>query len=130
MEYKLTTSRCPAKAVGYLAQGRGADGDSGGTAGTSLAGVVAASVTNNHEGESPHPAASGRRAAGSNHDPPPSPNMGQTSAPERAGGKLPNGAEAEPNDPPILLTWRTFKLATWNMCGQGTREDPNSAKKM
>jgi len=130
MDYKLTTSRRPAKAVGYPAQGRGADGDGGGTAGTSLAGVVAASVTNNHESESPHPAAPRQRAAGSNRDPPPAPNSGQPSAPERARGKLPNGAEAEPADPPILLTRRSFKIATWNMCGQGTREELNSTKKM
>jgi len=130
MEYKLASSRRPAKAVGYPAQGRGADGDGGGTAGTSLAGVVAASVTNNHECETPHPAASRRRAAGSNRDPPPSPNMGQTSAPKRAGGTLLDGAEAEPGDPPIQLTRRTFRIATWNMCGQGTRDDQGSKGKM
>jgi len=130
MEYKLATSRRPAKAVGYPAQGRGADGDGGGTAGTSLAGVVAASVTNNRNSENPHPAAPRRSAAGSNCDPPPLPNMGQTSAPKRARGKLPDGAEAEPIDPPIELTRRSFKIATWNMCGQGTRNGLKSAEKM
>jgi len=130
MEYKLATSRRPAKAVGYPAQGRGTDGDGGGTAGTSLAGVVAASVTNNRNSENPHPAALRRGAAGSNRNPPPSPNMGQTSAPKGTGGKLPNGAEAEPDDPPIQLTRRSFKIATWNMCGQGTRAGPNSTDKM
>ena len=129
MEYKLASSRCPAKAVGYLAQSRGADGDGGGTAGTSLAGVVAASVTNNQKRESPHPAAPRRRAAGSNRDPPP-PTSGQTLAPKRAGGKLPDGAEAVPEDPPIQLTRRSFKLATWNMCGQGTKEKRNTSEKM
>jgi len=73
MEYKLATSRRPARAVGYPAQGQQADSDGGGTAGTSLAGVVAASVTNNHICEIPHPAASRRRAAGPNGDPPPPP---------------------------------------------------------
>jgi len=130
MEYKLASSKRPAKAVGYPAQGRGADGDSGGTAGTSLAGVVAASVTNNQNGENPHPAAPRRRAAGSNCDPPPSPSMGQTSAPNRTGGKFPDGAEAEPDDPPIQLTRRSFKVATWNMCGQGMRTGPNNTDKM
>jgi len=130
MDYKLATSRRPARAVGYPAQGRGADSDGGGTAGTSLAGVVAASVTNNRNSENPHPAAPKRRAAGSNRDPPPSPNMGQTLAPKRAGGKLPDGAGAEPDDPPIQLTRRSFKMATWNMCGQGTRKKPNSAEKL
>jgi len=130
MDYKLATSRRPAKAVGYPAQGRGADGDGGGTAGTSLAGVVAASVTNNQNSENPHPAAPRRSAAGSNRDPPPLLNMGQTSAPNRARGKLLDGAEAEPDDPPIQLTQRTFKLATWNMCSQGTKDEPSSTKKM
>jgi len=130
MEYKLTSSRRPAKAVGYPAQGQGADGDGGGTAGTSLAGVVAASVTNNRNSENPHPAAPRRRAAGSNHDPPPSLNTGQTSAPKRTRGKLPDGAEAAPGDPPITLTQRSFKIATWNMCSQGTRMEPNSRAKL
>jgi len=92
--------------------------------------VVAASVTNNHTSEIPHPAASKRRAAGPNCDPPPSPNMGQTSAPNRTRGKLPDGAEAAPNDPPIQLTRRSFKVATWNMCGQGTKEKQNSTEKL
>jgi len=130
MDYKLATSRRPTKAVGYPAQGRGADGDGGGTVGTSLAGVVAASVTNNHNSENPHPAALWRSAAGSNGNPPPSPNMGQTSAPKRARGKLPDGAEAVPDDPPILLTWRSFRIATWNMCGQGTKAELSSRAKL
>jgi len=130
MEYKLATSRRPAKAVSYPAQSRGADGDSGGTAGTSLAGVVAASVTNNQNSKNPHPAAPRRRTAGSNRNPPSPSTMGQTSAPKRAGGKLLDGAEAEPDDPPIQLIRRAFKLATWNMCGQGTRNEPKSKKKM
>jgi len=130
MDYKLASSRRPAKAVGYPAQGRGADGDGGGTAGTSLAGVVAASVSNNQHSETPHPAASSRRAAGSNRDLPPLLNMGQTLAPKRAGGKLPDGAEAGPSDPPIQLTRRSFRIATWNMCGQGTREKPSSTEKL
>jgi len=130
MDYKLATSRRPAQAVGYPAQGRGADGDGGGTAGTSLAGVVAASVTNNHKCETPHPAVPKRRTVGSNSDPSPSSVSGQTLAPKGAGGKLLNGAEAEPDDPPIKLTNKPFKLATWNMCGQGTRQDPTSRRKI
>jgi len=130
MDIKLATSRRPAKAVGYPAQGQGADSDGGGTAGTSLAGVVAASVTNNQNSENPHPAAPKWGAAGPNRDPPPSPSMGQTSAPDRTGGKFLNGAEAEPDDPPIQLTRRSFKIATWNMCGQGTRTGPNNTDKM
>jgi len=130
MEYKLATSRCPTQAVGYPAQGRGADSDGGGTAGTSLAGVVAASVTNNHKREIPHPAVPGRSAAGSNRDPSPSLVPGQNSTPKRAGGKLPDRVEAEPEDPPIQLTRKPYRVATWNMCGQGTRQESDSKKKM
>jgi len=101
-----------------------------GQQGTSLAGVVAASVTNNQNSENPHPAAPRRRAAGSNCDPSPLTTSGQTSAPKRAGGTLLDGAEAVPDDPPIELTQRTFKIATWNMCGQGTRKEPNDTGKL
>jgi len=83
MDYKFTSSRCPAKAVGYPAQSHGADGDSGGTAGTSLAGVEAASVSNNHESEIPHPAAPRRSATGSNHDPPPALNSAVIALPQK-----------------------------------------------
>jgi len=131
MEYKLATSRRPAQAVGYPAQGRGADGDGGGTAGTSLVGVVAASVSNSQICENPHPAPPRRRAAGSNSDPPPpSSESGQTSAPKRTGGRFPDGAEAEPEDSPLVLTRKPFKLATWNMCGQGSQSAPRDKTKM
>jgi len=131
MDYKLATSRRPARAVGYPAQSRGADGDGGGTAGTSLAGVVAASVSNSQKRENPHPVAPPRRAIGSNCDPPPpSSGSGQTSAPKRVRGKTPDGAEAEPKDPPLVLTKKPFKLATWNMCGQGSRAAPREKVKM
>jgi len=131
MDYKLASSRRPAQAVGYPAQGCGADGDGGGTAGTSLAGVVAASVSNSQICEIPHPAVPRRRTAGSNRNPPPlSSESGQTSTPKRAGGVLLDGVGAEPQDPPIELTKKPFKIATWNMCGQGTREAPKSKDKM
>jgi len=131
MEFKLATSRRPAQAVGYPAQGRGADGDGGGTAGTSLVGVVAASVSNSQICKNPHPALPRRRSAGSNSDPPPpSSGSGQTSAPKRTGGRSPDGAEAEPEDPPLVLTRKPFRLATWNMCGQGSRSAPKDKSKM
>jgi len=131
MDYKLATSRRPAQAVGYPAQGRGADGDGGGTAGTSLAGVVAASVSNSQTCENPHPAPPRRRVAGSNSDPPPpSSGSGQTSAPKRTRGRLPDGAEAEPEDPPLVLTRKPFRVATWNMCGQGSRAAPKDKSKL
>jgi len=56
--------------------------------------------------------------------------MGQTSTPKRARGTLLDGAKAEPDDPPIQLARRTFRIATWNMCGQGTKNDQSSKKKM
>jgi len=131
MEYKLASSRRPAQAVGYPAQGRGADGDGGGTAGTSLVGVVAASVSNSQKCEIPHPAAPSRRAVGSNSDPrPPAHGPGRTPAPKRTRGKFPDGAVAEPEDPPLVLTRKPFKLATWNMCGQGARAAPRSKEKV
>jgi len=131
MEYKLASSRRPAQAVSYPAQGRGADGDGGGTAGTSLVGVVAASVSNSQICENPHPAPPRRRAAGSNSDPPPpSSGSGQTSAPKRTRGRLPDGAEAEPEDPPLVLTKKPFRIATWNMCGQGSRSAPRDRTKL
>jgi len=131
MDYKLATSRCPARAVGHPAQSRGADGDGGGTAGTSLVGVVAASVSNSQICENPHPAPPRRRAAGSNSNPPPpSSGLGQTSAPKRTRGRFPDGAEAEPEDPPLELTRKPFRLATWNMCGQGSRLAPKDRSKM
>jgi len=130
MEVKAATSRCPAQAVSYPAQGRGADSDGGGTAGTSLAGVVAASVSNSHKHESPHPVASSQRAAGSNCDLSPLAGIDQTSAPKGARGRLVDGAEGESDVPTMPLQNRTFKLATWNMCGQGTKSATNSKEKM
>jgi len=62
--------------------------------------------------------------------PPPSSGSGQTSAPKRTRGRLPDGAEAEPEDPPLVLIRKPFKLATWNMCGQGTRNDPRNREKI
>ena len=96
-----------------------------------LAGVVAASVSNSQTSENPHPAPPRRRVAGSNSDPPPpSSGSGQTSAPKRTGGRLPDGAEAVPKDPPLVLTKKPFKIATWNMCGQGSRSAPGDKAKM
>jgi len=147
MDIKLASSRRPARAVGYLAQGRRADGNGGGTAGTSLAGVVAASVTNNHTSESPHPVPPRRRGTGSNRNPPPpASRLGQTSTPKRAGGRHLDGVEAEPQSPcteapvespdenpddaPLKLTNKPIRIAMWNMCRQGTRKDPSGRKKI
>jgi len=130
MEYKAATSRCPTRAVGYLAQGRGVDGDGGGTAGTSLAGVVAARVSNSHIHENPHPTVLKQSAVGSNCNPPPYNGSDQSLAPKRARGRSPDGAEVVSQDPPLILQSGSFKIATWNMCGQGTKSAPNSKEKI
>ena len=65
--FKLASS-CPAWAVGYQAQGLGADGDSGATAGGSLVGVGATSADGNHKCETPSPVASQQSASGPNGD--------------------------------------------------------------
>jgi len=92
--------------------------------------VVAASVSNSHIRENPHPAPPRRRDAGSNSDPPPpSSGSGQISAPKRARGRFPDGAETAPEDPPLVLTKKPFKIATWNMCGQGSRTAPRDKAK-
>src|SRR5258706_2801818 len=52
MIYKLANS-CPARAVDTSDNGRGVDGDGGGAAGTSLAGVGAVSAIGNHTCEIP-----------------------------------------------------------------------------
>ena len=66
-KFKLASSR-PAQAVGYQAQGLGADGDGGATAGGSLVGVGATSANGNHTCETPSPVASQQSASGPNGD--------------------------------------------------------------
>ena len=50
--------------------------------------------------------------------------------PKRTGGRLPDGAETAPEDPPLVLTKKPFRIATWNMCGQGSRTAPKDKAKM
>ena len=126
MDFKLATSRCPAQAVGYPAQGRGADGDGGGTAGTPPVGEGAIGVSNNQLCENPLLPASQRSAGRSKSNPRPISAAGSRSGPNRHVGTRPNGSEptpsAMPPDPPdptdIPLVDRTFRIATWNMNGQ------------
>ena len=67
LKYKLASSH-PTQAVGYQAQGLGADSDSGATAGGSLVGVGATSANSNHTCETPSPVASQQSASGPNCD--------------------------------------------------------------
>ena len=117
-KFKLASSR-PAQAVGYQAQGLGADGDSGATAGSSLVGVGAASAIGNHTCEIPSPVASQQSAPGPNHDLPSSPpGRAQHLGPTEMPGTSPHGPGSEAMASPIRLKDRTFRIGTWNMRGR------------
>ena len=127
-----TTSKHPrpAQAVGYPAQGRGADSDGGRTAGTPSAGVVDAGAIGSHACESPHLSESRRSSGSSNHDPstpPPwqSPSPGPSAAPGTpASGP---GPAAKPSN--FALKKRSFRIGTWNMNGRfGMKDGSRFAK--
>ena len=117
-KFKLASSR-PAQAVGYQAQGLGADGDSGATAGGSLVGVGAASAKGNHTCETPSPVASQQSASGPNGDllfsPP---GCAQYQGPTEMPGTSSHGPRSEAMASPIKLKDHTFRIGTWNMCGR------------
>ena len=127
MDFKLATSRRPAKAVGYLAQGRGADGDGGGTAGTPPVGEGAIGVTNSQICETPLLLASQQSVDRTNGNPRPPLTAGSSPEPDSCTGAPPDGSGTTPNArspaPPVQLKDRRFRLATWNMCGQVTNRD-------
>jgi len=127
MDYKLATSRHPAKAVGHLAQSRGADGDGGGTAGTPPVGVGAIGVSNSQICESPLLPASQRSAGRTKGNPRPNMIAGSSPEPDSCAGAPPNGSGTKPDArsraPRIRLKDRRFKLATWNMCGRVANRD-------
>jgi len=126
MDFKLATSRRPARAVGYPAQGRGADGDGGGTAGTPPVGEGAIGVSNSQLCEIPLLTVSQRSAGRTKSNPRPNPTAGSCSGPNKRVGARSDGSEPTPSavspDPPdptdIPLINRTFRIATWNMNGQ------------
>jgi len=121
MDIKLATSRRPAQAVGYPAQGRGADGDGGGTAGTPPVGEGAIGVTNSQSCEIPLLPASQRSAGRPKGDPRPLSTAGSSPGPKSCGGAPLDGSGPMPSaasPAEITLVDRTFKLATWNMNGQ------------
>jgi len=127
MDFKLTTSRRPTQAVGYLAQGRGADGDGGGTAGTPPVGVGAIGVTNSQLCENPLLLASQRSVGRSKGNPCSSPTAGSSPEPDSCAGAPPDGSGTMPNARSrascVRLKDRRFRLATWNMCGQTANKD-------
>jgi len=134
MDYKLATSRCPAQAVGYPAQGRGADGDGGGTAGTPPAGEVAVGVTNSHASENPLLSASQRSVgrqkcdlrhtstAGSSPEP-----NGRDGAPLDGSGPMHNARSPSSH---FGLKDRSFLIGSWNMAGQTTKVQGSVRKKL
>jgi len=127
MDYKLASSRYPAKAVGHLAQSRGADGDGGGTAGTLPVGVGAIGVSNSQQRENPLLPASQRSAGRTKGNPRPDTTAGSSPEPESCAGAPPDGSGTTPNArsraPRIRLKDRKFRLATWNMCGRMATKD-------
>jgi len=127
MDYKLASSRYPARAVGHLAQSRGADGDGGGTAGTPPVGEGAIGVSNNHLCESPLLPASQRSAGGTKGNPRPSTTAGSSPGPDSCAGAPPNGSGTTPDarsrTPRLRLKDRRFRLATWNVCGRMATRD-------
>ena len=117
-KYKITSSR-PAQAVGYQAQGLGADGDGGATAGGSLVGVGAASAEGNHTCETPSPVASQQSASGPNSDLLPSrTGRAQYLGPSEMPGTSSRGPRSEAMASPIRLKDHTFRIGTWNMRGK------------
>jgi hypothetical protein len=115
----------PAQAVGDPAQGRGADGNGGGTAGTPLAGVGAVSADGSHSHETPLLRASTRRARSPKSKPeePNPPRKPQASSPILLLGSETHGLEGAGMPHPIKLRKRCFRFGTWNMQGCTSRRD-------
>ena len=128
--FKLASSR-PAQAVGYQAQGLGADGDGGATAGGSLVGEGATSAISNHTCEIPSPVASLQSAPGPNHNLPSSSphSCAQCLGPTEELGTSSNGPRTAAMAPPIKLKDHTFRIGTWNMRGrEGTFDGHPTSK--
>jgi len=134
MDIKLATSRRPAQAVGYPAQGRGADGDGGGTAGTPPMGVGAIGVSNSQSCEIPLLLASQRSVGRTKGNPRPLSTAGSRPGPTSCAGAPPDGSGPTPNagspSPRVRLKNRKFKVATWNMCGQTSAKDGKVVSKV
>ena len=118
----ITTSRHPrpAWAVGYPAQGRGADGGGGRTAGTPSAGVAAAGANGSHTCKSLHLSESRRSSGSSNHDlsPPPPHRRPPSPGPSAALGTPASGPGPAAKPSNFALKKRSFRVGTWNMNGR------------
>jgi len=127
MDIKHATSRRPTQAVGYPAQGRGADGDGGGTAGTPPVGEGAIGVTNSQSCENPLLPASQRSVGRTKGNPRLVSTTGSNPVPNGCAGAPLDGTGAMPcarsPTPEVVLQNRTFRIATWNMCGQQKKSD-------
>ena len=118
--YKLASSR-PAQAVGYPAQGCGADGDGGPTAGRPLTGVGAVSALGNQPCEIPLPVAPPQSASGPNRylrGPGPSSSRAPRNGPHGRVGTPPAGPKPAALVSPVRLKPRKFRFGTWNMRGR------------
>ena len=117
-KFKLASSH-PTQAVGYQAQGLGADGDGGVTVGGSLVGVGATSANSNHTRKIPSPVASQQSASGPNHNLLFShPGRAQYQGPSGMPGTSSHGPRSEAMASPIRLKDQTFRIGTWNMRGR------------
>ena len=149
MDYTLDTHPHPAKAVGYLAKGRGTDGDGGTTAGSPSTGEGAVGENISQQRETPLLRTPSRSVRSANHDPddllssPPAqrndarrpqgnahavstPAADQQFTTHHAAHVVGNTARSKVN---VRLRPRTFKFGTWNMQGRVyTRDGPRSAK--
>ena len=108
----------PARAVGYPAQGRGADGGGGRTAGTPSAGVADAGAIGSHTCESPHLSESRRSSGSSNHDPPPPHRRPPSPGSSAALGTPASGPGHAAKPSNFALKKRSFRVGTWNMNGR------------
>ena len=131
MNSTTTRNPRPARAVGYPAQGRGADGGGGRTAGTPPAGVVVAGAIGSHTCESPHLSESRRSSDSLNNypSPPPPHRRPPSPGPSAALGTPASGPgpAAKPSD--FALKKRSFRIGTWNMNGRyGIKDSSRFAK--
>jgi len=134
MDFKLATSRHPTQAVGYPAQGRGADGDGRGTAGTPPVGVGAIGVLNSQICENPLLSVSQRSADRTKGNPRPPLTAGSSPGPDSCVGAPPDGSGTMPSakspSSRFSLKDRSFVVGTWNMAGQTTKVQGSVRRKL
>jgi hypothetical protein len=94
----------------------------GGTAGTPLVGVGAASASRSHHSETPHLGSSSRHGPRTKSKPSSPHRESQTPDPKRAEGTAPNGS-GRADTPALTLKKHAFRIGTWNMCSQTSSLD-------